>query len=126
MSGILEGWIPPTVEEFYRSDRTILTLSFVEKVAEKVAENSEIALKNGDIGGLKSSGKCRGKTNERKMRIVSYLTENGSAKTKVLSDVLGVGVAMTRRLIAQLVDAGIVKPEGSGRTRYYTLAKRKK
>lgn len=122
----LEGWIPPTVEEFYRPDRTILTLSFVEKVAEKVAENSEIALKNGDIGGLKSSGKRSGKTNERKMRIVSYLTENGSAKTKVLSDVLGVGVAMTRRLIAQLVDAGIVKPEGSGRTRYYTLAKRKK
>ena len=58
------------------------------------------------------------------MRIVNYLDENGAAKSNVLSDVLGVGVAMTRRLIAQLVATGVVKPERSGRARYYTLAKR--
>ena len=36
-----EGWIPPTVEEFYKPDRTILSLAFIKKQAEKTSGKSK-------------------------------------------------------------------------------------
>jgi hypothetical protein len=36
------GWILPVVEEFYKPDRTILTLSFIPKQAEKAGDDSDL------------------------------------------------------------------------------------
>ena len=37
-----EGWIAPVVEEQYKPDRTILTLTFTEKQAEKASRKSKL------------------------------------------------------------------------------------
>ena len=38
-----QGWVPPTVDEQYNPDRTMLTLSFVNESAESAEKSAESA-----------------------------------------------------------------------------------
>ena len=59
-----EGWVPPTVEEQYKPDRTILTLTFKEKQAEKTS-GKDRQKKQAEKTGRKSRRKKQTKAEER-------------------------------------------------------------
>lgn len=86
-----QGWKEPVIEERFDSDRTILTLEFVdktnkEKTAKKTSEGSKI----------------RNKTIENMVKIENYLKENGEFKTNAIAEHLGLSLARTRKILSQM------------------------
>lgn len=100
----LQGWESPSVEEQYNPDRTILTLTFIKKQAEK--ENA--------------IGKAA-KTIENKNRIITFLQEAGSSKAADIAMHIGLSSARTRVILSELIDEGRVQADGNGRSRRYCL-----
>ena len=100
-----QGWIAPEVEEQYNLDRTLLTLSFAKKQAEKTSRNGQAP-----------------KTIENKQRIIGFLTENGGSKAVEIGDHIGLSSARARVLLSELVEVGKIKTEGEGRSRRYVLS----
>ena len=94
-----EGWIAPIVEEFFKADRTILTLSFADNQAE-----------------------TSGKSSQEQIR--AFLLKNDGAKTEEIAAYLGLRAAWTRVLIAKMVDEGVVVAEGNSRARRCFLAEK--
>ena len=113
-----QGWIAPEVEEQYKPDRTLLSLSFAKKQAEKTSrknkqkKQAEKASRNGQAA----------KTIENKQQIINFLTENGGSKAVEIGDHIGLSSARTRVLLSELAEAGRVKTEGEGRSRRYVLS----
>ena len=105
-----EGWIVPTVEEEYRPDRTRLTLAFTEKQATSGKSKRQAE---------KASGKR--KTDENKSLIVDFIRKEGYAKSSDIADAIGLSQPRVRVLLSELIDEGIIKPEGAGRSRVYKL-----
>lgn len=104
-----QGWEEPIVDEQYNPDRTILTLPFVEKQAEKTS-------------GKESCSGQLSKTIENKRKIVSYLLIKGKRKTNEIAHHIGLSDTRTRALLAELVKEGLIVAEGNGRNRvYFTL-----
>ena len=99
-----KGWDDPIVEEQYGPDRTILTLAFVKKQAEKTSGNAQAA-----------------KTIDNKQSILTFIADNGSANSADLAKHIGLSQARTRVLLSELVDAEKIKPYSNGRSRRYTL-----
>lgn len=100
----LQGWESPSVEEQYNPDRTILTLTFIKKQAEKE----------------KAIGKAA-KTIENKNRIITFLQEAGSSKAADIAMHIGLSSARTRVILSELIDEGRVQADGNGRSRRYCL-----
>ena len=71
------GWIPPTVEELYNPDRTIMSLSFEEKQAEKTGGNGKQAEKTG------GNGKQAETENRRKKQAEKTGGNGKQAETKI-------------------------------------------
>lgn len=61
------------------------------------------------------------KTKVHKAAVIDYLTENITAKTPEISDLLGIMDARTSRLLSEMVDEGIIVAEGANRNRVYKL-----
>ena len=99
-----QGFKEPIVEEQYHPDRTILTLPFVKKQAEKTSGNGQTV-----------------KTKENKQRITEFLSLNGSSGTAQIAQYIGLSTARTRVLLAQLAEEERLRPEGNGKSRRYTL-----
>lgn len=53
--------------------------------------------------------------------MIDYLTENITAKTPEISDLLGIKDARARRLLSEMVSDGIIVTEGANRNRVYKL-----
>lgn len=103
-----QGWTEPEVEEQYAPDRTILKLSFLEKVAIKNGDN--------DINGDKKIGV---KTKQQLARILSFMEIGKSYKTSDISDALGVKHSRTRKLLSILVSDNKIVAQGGNRNRHY-------
>jgi len=110
-----QGWTAPTIEEQFDPDRTILTLSFTEKQAEKTSgknkqkKQAEKTSRNGQAA----------KTAENKTRIMEYLVKEGKSKAADIADYIGLSSARTRVILAELMDEGKIMTEGNGRARVY-------
>ena len=133
-----EGWVPPTVEELYKPDRTILTLAFAEKQADS-DENKRIREKQADSGENKrikqadseenkrirgkqaDSGRANGfgKTIDHKDMIVEFIISQGEAKTAEIAQTVGLSQSRVRVLLSDLVNEGRVAPVGEARARVY-------
>ena len=99
-----QGWVAPKVEEEYNPDRTILTLSFIEKQAEKASRNGQMI-----------------KTVENKKQIVEFLKKEGAGKAAEIAEYIHLNSARVRVLLSELMDEGKVQTEGNGRSRRYTV-----
>ena len=96
-----EGWKTPMVEETYNPDRTRLSLEFVKKQAIKTnAKNKQE------------------KTEENRLLIREYLSQNGRSKTSEIVKYIGLSPARTRAILTEMEDVII---EGANKNRKYRL-----
>ena len=112
-----KGWIEPTVEECYEPDRTILTLAFVKKQAEKTSGKNKRKKQAEKTGNYKETAK----TAENKRRIKEYLMQNESMASSEIAEYVQLSPARLRVLLAELVSEGKIIPIGNGRSRKYTI-----
>lgn len=123
-----EGWVRPMVEEQFGPDRTILTLFFQKKQAEKASEKNK-QKKQAERTSRKSKQKKQAettsetgqaaKTLENKKKILEYLKKNGSSKATDIAEYIGLSSARTRVLLSELTNEEKVRTEGEGRSRRY-------
>lgn len=99
-----KGWTTPVVEEQYGPDRSILTLAFRKKQAEKTNQITRTA-----------------KTAENMNRIFAYILQNGSAGSSEIAAYLELSAARVRVLLAELTAEGRIIPQGNGRSRRYCV-----
>lgn len=116
-----KGWADPVVEERYGPDRTILTLAFVKKQAEKTSGKNKQKKQ-----AEKTSGKMRGngqasKTIDNKRLILDFIVQNESAGSAEIAAHIGLSQARIRVLLSELSDEGQISPQGKGRSRRYVL-----
>lgn len=100
-----QHWKEPVVEEQYNPDRTILTLSFVER---KVSRNQEHPKYQTDTldDTLKDT---------LEFRILTLLKENPKIKQQEVGETLGVSIASVKRSMKKLTDAEKIQREGGKR-----------
>lgn len=103
-----QGWAEPVLREEYSPDRITLSLVF-----------EKAAIKNSDKKvATKTSGKI---TAMHKEAIINYLTENVSATSVELADVLNLKQARVREILAELIADGYVVAIGQNKNRTYQL-----
>ncbi len=112
-----QGWVVPEVEEQYNPDRTVLTLSFEKKQAEKTSRKNK---QKKQAEKTSRNGKAA-KTAENKQQIVEFLKKEGSCKATEIAEHIGLSSARVRVLLSELMDEEKVKTEGNGRMRRYLL-----
>ena len=76
--------------------------------------DKKAAIKSGDK-------KAAAKTVAHKQAIISYLTENVSAKSTEIAELLGLKPTRAKEILAEMVDEDILVPEGSNKNRIYKL-----
>ena len=103
-----QGWPAPVITESFEPDRITLSLLISE------SSDNKVAIKSSD----KSS---KTKSSIQKQAITGYLTEHTVAKTSEIAELLGVKDARARRLLAEMIDEGILASEGENRNRIYKL-----
>ncbi|MDE7418066.1 MAG: putative DNA binding domain-containing protein [Lachnospiraceae bacterium] len=113
----LQGWETPNVEEQYDPDRTILTLTFIKKQAEKTSRKNK---QKKQAERVSESGKAS-KTIENKNKIITFLQGAGSSKAVDIAMHIGLSSARTRVILSELIDEGKVLSNGNGRSRRYCL-----
>ncbi len=112
-----QGWEAPVVEEQYNPDRTILTLAFTEKQAEKTSGKNKRKKQ-----AEKTSGNGRtAKTDKHREMILDFLASRGSSKSSELAACIGLSPARTRVILSGLTDEGKIQAKGDGRLRRYNL-----
>ena len=97
-----EGWEEPIIEERFDPDRTVLTLSFVKKVAEKSARK-----------------KVTEKTQAHYDAILAFMNTDVWYKASDLADVLGIKETRTKELLRSLVEDGLLTDNGVIKGRKY-------
>ncbi len=107
-----QGWNAPTISESFEPDRITLSLE-VEKVAIKSGDK-KVAIKSDDK-------KSTLKTTIHKQAIVEYLTDNVSAKSSEIAELLGVRISRTKQILSEMVNDEIIVAEGSNKNRIYKL-----
>ncbi len=80
-----EGWEEPVIEERFDPDRTVLSLSFVKKVAKKTSDKKQAK-----------------KTLENIEKIKYYLEQNGESKTSDIAEYIDLSPARTRALLSEI------------------------
>ena len=105
------------ITESFEPDRITLSLHIGE------SSDKKVAIKSSDKKvATKSGGKTsKTKSSIQKQAITEYITDHASAKTSEIAALLGVKDARARRLILEMIDEGIVVPEGENRNRTYKL-----
>ena len=94
-----QSWAAPVINESFEPDRITLSLRLGKNVDKKAAT----------------------KTVAHKQAIISYLTENVSAKSTEISELLGLKPTRVKELLAEMVDEDILVSEGGNRNRTYKL-----
>lgn len=112
-----QGWAAPEIEEQYNPDRTILTLSFNKKQAEKTSRKSR---QKKQAEKTNRSGQAA-KTVKNKQQIVAFLKKESSPKAAEIAEYINLSPARTRVLLSELTEDGIIQPEGNGRSRRYRI-----
>ncbi len=109
-----EGLEEPIIEEQFKPDRTVLTLSFKKKNSKKSAAK---------IGGKKSAAKIGGKkstkTEDRLNEILQYMQLGVEYKTNEVAEMIGLQSSRTRELLNMLVEEGKVEILGEDKNRKY-------
>ncbi|MBQ7354593.1 MAG: AAA family ATPase, partial [Clostridia bacterium] len=79
--------------------------------------------KSGDKKAAIKSGdkKAAAKTVAHKQAIIFYLTENVSAKSSEIAELLGLKPSRAKEILAEMVVEDILVPEGSNKNRVYKL-----
>ena len=103
-----QGWNAPVINETFEPNRITLSLA-IGKCGDKKA-----AIKGGDK-------KAAIKTIAHKQAIVVYLTENISARSAEIAELLGLKPTRAKEILAEMVDEGIIVAEGGNRNRVYKL-----
>ena len=106
-----KGWKDPEIEEQFDPDRTILTLAFTKKQAEKTSGKNK---RKEQAGKTQAS-----KTLANKEQIVSYIQKQNGAGTSEIADRIELSTARTRVLLAELIREGRIYADGNGRARKY-------
>ncbi len=104
-----QGWNAPTISESFEPERIILSLD-VSKNGDKKA-----AIKSGDK-------KAATKTALHKQAIVEYLTENISAKSSEIAELLGLKSSRVKEILNDMITDGVVVSEGGNKNKVYKLA----
>lgn len=99
------GWAEPTITQSFAPDRTTLSLVFgkAEGQTQTVRKSDELI-------------RAR-----QRNAVIDYLTDNASAKTSEIADVLGVGATRARAVLSALIAEDVVVAEGGGSRRTYRL-----
>ena len=103
-----QGWSVPVISESFDPERTTLILPI------KKSGDKKVAIKSGDK-------KVATKTAVHKQAIIDYLTENVSAKSSELAELIGVKRSRIKDILSELIAEEIVIPEGSNKNREYKL-----
>lgn len=93
-----EGWMPPIIDEQIAPDRTVLTLVFNEKSAEK---------------------RVRSKTEQQYEKILDFIDKNRWYKAKEIGELLGVKERRARELLRELHALGMVIDGGTTKGKKY-------
>ena len=110
-----KGWKEPAIEEQYGPDRTILTLAFIKKQAEKTSGKRKKQAE-------KPPAPQTAKTLENKNKILVFLEKNGSGMTSEIAKAIGLSIPRTRALLSELVVDEEITATGDGRARRYCLS----
>ena len=103
-----QGWSAPVINESFEPDRITLSLT-IGKSGDKKA-----AIKSGDK-------KAASKTVAHKQAIIAYLTENISAKSTEIAELIGLKPTRAKEILAEMVDEEIIVAEGGNKNRVYKL-----
>ncbi len=115
-----QGWKEPVVEERYGPDRTILTLAFTPKQAEKTSGKNKRKKQAEETEANGGRGKSA-KTLENRVKITAFLASEESAGTGEIARHIGLSPARVRVLLSELMDEGMVQATGNGRSRRYSV-----
>ncbi len=108
-----KGWKDPEIKEQFNPDRTILTLVFTKKQAEKTsgkASSQSITLKHQD-DALKDALE----------KLLDEIEENPRITQQELSKNLALSRATIQRMIKMLIAAGIIDRKGGKRFGYWEV-----
>ncbi len=103
-----QDWPAPVISESFEPDRITLSLVIGK------AGSKKTAIKSGDK-------KATAKTLAHKQAIIVYLTENISAKSTDIAELLGLKPSRAKVILAQMVDDELLMAEGGNRNRIYKL-----
>ena len=103
-----QGWSDPTIVQHMEPNRIIVTLPLSKNGDKKVA------IKSGDK-------KVTIKTATHKEAIITYLTDNASAKSADLCEFLGLKSSRVKVILSEMIKDDIVVAEGTNRNRVYKL-----
>ena len=103
-----QGWSAPVINEDFEPDRITLSLT-IGKSGDKKA-----AIKSGDK-------KAAIKTFTHKQAIIAYLTENVSAKSTEIAELLGLKPTRVKEILAEMAKEDIIVSEGGNKNRIYKL-----
>ncbi len=112
-----QGWNSPIIYENFEPERITLLLELVKSGAKKAtikSDDKKTAIKNGDK-------KRSIKTVAYKQAIIQYLTENVSAKSSDIAELLGLKSTRVKEILAEMIAEEIVCAEGGNRNRTYKL-----
>ena len=111
-----EGWEEPVIEERFEPDRTVLSLSFVEKSDEKKATK-----KSDEKKATKKSDekKVTKKTQKQHEMILEYMQFDRWYKASDISQLLGVKETRTKELLKGLVAVGKLMDDGATKGKQY-------
>lgn len=94
-----EGWSAPIISESFDPDRITLTLVIGKSIGKK----------------------AKTKTLAHKQAIISYLTENISANSREIAELLGLKAARAKEILSEMIDANLIVTEGEKRNKVYKL-----
>ena len=103
-----QGWPAPEISENIEPERIILSLEIKKASDKKQAINV-------------SDKKQTAKTALYRETIISYLTENVTAKSSEISSLIGISAPRTRAILSEMTEDGIIVAEGANRNRVYRL-----
>ena len=106
-----EGWEEPLIEERFDPDRTILSLSFVKKVAKKSGEK-KVAKKSGEK-------KVTNKTKQNYEALLRFMQPNVWYKSAELLESVSVKESRLKVLLGELEKQGAVQVKGSTKGKIY-------
>ena len=121
-----QGWGCPDIKETFEPDRITISLGTpFDKTAnlQKALINSNDKFKPLIISVDKSkpSINTADKPKRQKEIIIEYLTDNPSASSAMLAELLGLKLTRTREILRGMVNAGIIVSEGQNKNRIYRL-----
>ena len=106
-----EGWEEPVIEERFDPDRTILSLPFVKKVAEK-SGGKKVAKKSGEK-------KVTKKTQEKYDAILKAMQPDKWHKASEFEAIAGVKESRIKVLLKDMTEQGLIESTGSTKGKMY-------